>query len=430
MDKRLASLKKDVKSGFDWGEVEKLMEGEYEEEGWGRVMGRLMDNMRDIDDDEVGLHGTHLGIKSYIFRRADGARMMMTRNRRGTRTLAMPSTTSLTRGIRRTARSLMKTTSLATKTLTTVRSTWCVVDGPAPGASKIIVETALMSSFQDADFIDEPAPKKSKKDKKGKGKHRDDTAAGVEDDAEADSHLTVVEKADKIKRAAAEYKALDHEDMVGCTTLDCAVTVHHWDVLADRTQIGDMPTRFKYARTAPSSFGLTPVEILLATDAELNAIASVKHIAPYRQGGLGMAGKGLGKRVRELKDELRARKWGEENLNQGQSQANKGAGARARDSGWPRKGGEGSSEGKRPGKRMGKKERMKAKAAAGVVGETSAENAGEKRKEAPSKAASAPEQRHEGGEGADGGEGERKKKRRKTKHGHEGAGGVGVGVVA
>lgn len=62
MDKRLASLKKDVKSGFDWGEVEKLMEGEYEEEGWGRVMGRLMDNMRDIDDDEVGLNGKHRGM--------------------------------------------------------------------------------------------------------------------------------------------------------------------------------------------------------------------------------------------------------------------------------------------------------------------------------------------------------------------------------
>jgi hypothetical protein len=62
MDKRLASLKKDVRAGFDWEEVEKLMEGEYEEEGWGRVMGRLMDNMRDIDDDEVGLNGTHRGM--------------------------------------------------------------------------------------------------------------------------------------------------------------------------------------------------------------------------------------------------------------------------------------------------------------------------------------------------------------------------------
>jgi protein KRI1 len=189
-----------------------------------------------------------------------------------------------------------------------------------------------------------------------------------------------------------------------------------------------MPTRFKYARTAPSSFGLTPVEILLATDAELNAIASVKHIAPYRQGGLGMAGKGLGKRVRELKDELRARKWGEENQNQNQSQSSSGAGARARDSGWPRKGGEGSGEGKRPGKRMGKKERMKAKVAAGAAGEMSVEHAGEKRTEAPAKAVSAPEHKR-GGEGGDdggGGEGERKKKRRKKEHGHEGAGGVVV----
>jgi hypothetical protein len=109
---------------------------------------------------------------------------------------------------------------LATRTLTRVRSTWCVVDGPVLGASTIIFEAALICCVQDADFIDEPAPKKSKKERKGKGKHRDDTADGVEDEADADGHLTVVEKADKIKRAAAEYKALDHEDMVGPPRLE------------------------------------------------------------------------------------------------------------------------------------------------------------------------------------------------------------------
>jgi protein KRI1 len=77
-------------------------------------------------------------------------------------------------------------------------------------------------------------------------------------------------------------------------------------------QIGDMPTRFKYTKSAPVNFGLTPVEILLATDAELNALAGVRHIAPYRRGGLGKTGQGLSKRIRELKGQLRARRWGEE----------------------------------------------------------------------------------------------------------------------
>jgi hypothetical protein len=234
MDKRLASLKKDVRGGFDWGEVEKLMEGEYEEEGWGRVMGRLLDNIKDIDDDEVGLGGSHFRIadrrvvgssrtKIRVGGCADGPRRTMTRNRRGTRTLATPNTMRPTRVTWRAARWHM-TTMPSRRTLTRGRSIWCVVEGA--GANQNYSGTALMWPFQDADFIDEPAPKKSKKDKKGKGKHRDDNADGVDDEAEADGDLTVVEKADKIKRAVAEYKALDHEDMVGPPRrFNCMVTV-------------------------------------------------------------------------------------------------------------------------------------------------------------------------------------------------------------
>ena len=43
---------------------------------------------------------------------------------------------------------------------------------------------------------------------------------------------------------------------------------------------------------------------------ELNAIAPVKTLAPYRR-GKGHTGKGIRKRVRELQTELKTRRWGE-----------------------------------------------------------------------------------------------------------------------
>ena len=44
-----------------------------------------------------------------------------------------------------------------------------------------------------------------------------------------------------------------------------------------------MPTRFKYVPIASQSFALTPAEILLATDQELNQFMSIKKYAPYRK---------------------------------------------------------------------------------------------------------------------------------------------------
>ena len=47
-------------------------------------------------------------------------------------------------------------------------------------------------------------------------------------------------------------------------------------------QTSHMPTRFHYTSTAPENYGLTPAEILLATDAELNSYVGLKKLAPYR----------------------------------------------------------------------------------------------------------------------------------------------------
>lgn len=70
-----------------------------------------------------------------------------------------------------------------------------------------------------------------------------------------------------------------------------------------------MPTRFHYAKVAPSSFALTPSEILLATDTELNAYISLRKMAPYRREDAPIKGKSK-KRLKEFRDGLKQRKWG------------------------------------------------------------------------------------------------------------------------
>lgn len=125
-----------------------------------------------------------------------------------------------------------------------------------------------------------------------------------------------------------------------------------------------MPTRFKYVQSKPTAFGLTPTEILLATDKELDSIASLRYIAPYRKQGLGMQGRGISKRIYDLKQKLKTRKWGEE-----PTESKNGEGDRSRDSGWDgkRKAEDGDGPSKAKKKRLGKKQRYKEKAAAGQI---------------------------------------------------------------
>lgn len=47
--------------------------------------------------------------------------------------------------------------------------------------------------------------------------------------------------------------------------------------------VGDMPTHFRYSRVESSTHGLNPVEILMATDAELNSYVGLKRLATYRK---------------------------------------------------------------------------------------------------------------------------------------------------
>lgn len=179
----------------------------------------------------------------------------------------------------------------------------------------------------DADFIGLDEPKASKKSKKNKKKK------------EEEEPQSLAERAERLKSAADTMRSLDYED-----------------------EVGGLKTRFKYTKTVPETFGLTPTEILLATDAELNALVSIKHMQPYRRGGIGIAGRGLGKRVRDLKATLAGRKWGEEPDVQAERNHAGPGGANALPLGQRDRG--------EKTKRLGRKEREKRKAAeGGEVGE-------------------------------------------------------------
>ena len=71
-----------------------------------------------------------------------------------------------------------------------------------------------------------------------------------------------------------------------------------------------MPTRFHYAKVAPSDYNLDASEILMATDNELNSYMSIRKMAPYRREDE-KKGKSK-KRLKELRDSLKMRKWGAE----------------------------------------------------------------------------------------------------------------------
>lgn len=159
---------------------------------------------------------------------------------------------------------------------------------------------ASTSALRDGDDLEmdvdgDEAPKLSKKErkqaKKDKKAKRDDEGLPTEL-VEAVKSTGDADKVQAVDRLVDEYYSLDYED-----------------------KVGDLRTRFKYAKVPASSFNLTPEEILLATDAELNAFMSLKKLAPYRQDSASWQAKQAQKQrkhLKELRDTLKTRKWGDE----------------------------------------------------------------------------------------------------------------------
>lgn len=120
-----------------------------------------------------------------------------------------------------------------------------------------------------ADIIpaDSEVTRKKKRDKKKKKKAMEDEEEGVDvDDMDVDVLAAEAESSKGKKRKLAD------EDLDELYALDF------------NSMVGDMPTRFKYMPVLPQSYGLTPTEILLADDSELNEYVGLRKVAaPYRK---------------------------------------------------------------------------------------------------------------------------------------------------
>ena len=104
-----------------------------------------------------------------------------------------------------------------------------------------------------------------------------------------------------------------------------------------------MPTRFQYTAVPPDHFSLTPAEILMATDAELNQYMSIKRMAPYKNKAA--RDKDRAAKMKALKETINGRTWG---------------GVPVEELDWNENGAN-DLNGKAAKKRKGKKERLKAK---------------------------------------------------------------------
>uniref|UniRef100_A0A0W0FBD4 Kri1-like C-terminal domain-containing protein n=1 Tax=Moniliophthora roreri TaxID=221103 RepID=A0A0W0FBD4_MONRR len=166
--------------------------------------------------------------------------------------------------------------------------------------------------------------KKKKKDEDGVdevGVDVDDMDADVEKDDDEEWDGTEETRKRKLDEYMDEIYGLDFNDVVG-----------------------GMSTRFHYTKVKLENFALTPVEILLATDKELNEYMSIKKYAPYRNDTKWDTKRN--ERLKELKARIAQRRDGQEFVPTGSNNIAQAPGER------PAK------------KRKGKKERMKEKMAA------------------------------------------------------------------
>ncbi|WWC92889.1 uncharacterized protein L201_007851 [Kwoniella dendrophila CBS 6074] len=294
MEKRMLSLKSDLAAEgindnlLDWDSLEKVLDGEWDENEWEKVVGGMLSNANQEDgEDENGKPTWEDDLDDIQYDDEEGE-----------------------------------------------------------GEGGFAYDQQVVGEYDeddqdgrinmDADFVDEePSKKKRKRDKKNKKNKNKVNDVEMDIREDVDKGSSIMEKAKQVKKVMEEYKELEFEDI-----------------------IGEIKTKFKYHKSQPISYGLTATEILLSTDEELNKIFSVKNLAPYKKNNnLGIQGKGLSQRIKELKDDLKNRKWGQDEYQQQQA-ANK---KRKHAEEINQENGNDNGEKKRSGKRQGKKERKRSK---------------------------------------------------------------------
>ncbi|KAH9888481.1 KRI1-like family C-terminal-domain-containing protein [Cubamyces lactineus] len=143
----------------------------------------------------------------------------------------------------------------------------------------------------------EDGDSKKKKKKKKKKKDEDGMGEGGVDIDEMDAEV--------------ERPPADEEEWDGTEEMRKRKLEEYMDEIYGldfNDMVAGMPTRFKYTKVEPQNFGLTPAEILMATDAELNSYMGVKKLAPYRKEGKGRTWDSKrAARLKELKTKLKER---------------------------------------------------------------------------------------------------------------------------
>ncbi|CAN1798968.1 Protein KRI1 homolog [Linum perenne] len=92
--------------------------------------------------------------------------------------------------------------------------------------------------------------------------------------------------------------------------------------------IGELKTRFKYAKVDPNKYGLKTEDIILLDEKDLNQLVSVKRLAPYRETEWKVAGNLIHeykKKAREIKSNLK-RKRVDKGKKEKEEEGNKGKG--------------------------------------------------------------------------------------------------------
>lgn len=173
---------------------------------------------------------------------------------------------------------------------------------------RIVMDADYVEDANDYNGGDEQSTKKLSKAEKKKLKKREKAKARKADENNEEDEDMIVD-ADEMDAEIANTKvdknAVKGEDLTQLSHQErkkkMEEMMNDYYGLEYEDMIGDQPTRFKYTEVAKTDYGLTPVEILLADDAELNKVVSLKNFQPYRMGNSKRAPADLKNRLKDFR---------------------------------------------------------------------------------------------------------------------------------
>ncbi|KAK0607783.1 hypothetical protein LWI29_020463 [Acer saccharum] len=137
-------------------------------------------------------------------------------------------------------------------------------------------ERSLKRKLENSDDDDDDSEREEEEDGDDDGSEREEEEESADDDegeieGGEEENEVLEESKWKRKRKMSLVKRAKEEMLEEFYKLDYEDT------------IGDLKTRFKYAKVKPNRYGLKTKEILVLDDKELNQYVSIKKLAPYRE---------------------------------------------------------------------------------------------------------------------------------------------------